>query len=319
MELVSGHNTGRGGFIRCDQVLAFMKTLAAFFLTLFALTSEGLTEDKADAAFRVASFNIHYILDGKIDPEGPVKWEQRRDAVSGMLVEVDADIVAFQEMETFAGGKFNKENKQLDWILSTVPGYKAAAVGDPSQFPSTQPILYRAERFKLVDQGWFYFSETPDKLFSASFDGGFDHYASTARLKDRQTGHTVTIINVHTDIRSFTNRRGATRVIAERVKTLQSKGERVIVLGDFNATSGSANITNLTNLGLKNTGLVRPTYHFGRGLGIWPAIDHILHGSGIEQLEAARIHQYRLNGVYPSDHYPISALYRLVDCLAFAR
>ncbi len=266
----------------------------------------------AGAPFRIASFNIHYILDGKIDPKGPAKWERRRDAVSGMLVDVDADIVAFQEMETFAGGKFSKENEQLDWILSTVTGYKAAAVGDPSKFPSTQPILYRPARFDLVDQGWFYFSETPDTLFSPSFDGGFDHYASTARLRDRVSGHAVTIINVHTDIRSFTNRKGATRVIAGRVKKLRAQGERVIVLGDFNAISSAANITNLTKLGMKNTGLYRPTYHFGRGLGVWPAIDHILHGEGIERLEAATIHQYRLNGIYPSDHYPISAVYQLI-------
>ncbi len=265
--------------------------------------------EKEATSFRLASVNIGYI----VDPEGLPKWEKRRDAVTGVLALMNADIVAFQEMETFAGGKFNPVNRQLDWILQTVPGYKAAAVGDPSKFPSTQPILYKSSRFQLIDQGWFYFSETPDKLFSASFDGGFDHYASTARFKDRVLGLTVTLINIHTDIRSLTNRRGATRVIGERVKKLQAQGERVIVIGDFNAIRSEPNVQNLAKLGLTGTALFTPTFHFGKGIGIWPAIDHILHGAGIERLEQATVHRDRFDGQFPSDHYPISAVYRLTD------
>ena len=133
---------------------------------------------------------------------------------------MDADIIGFQEMETFSGGKFNKINRQRDWILQTVPGYRAAAVGDPKVFPSTQPIFYRPERFELVDQGWFYFSTTPDVIYSRSFDGGFDYYTSTARFRERASGEMLTVFNVHTDIRSGGNRRKATKMVAERAKRL---------------------------------------------------------------------------------------------------
>jgi endonuclease/exonuclease/phosphatase family metal-dependent hydrolase len=288
--------------------------VSAFCLIFAALQpSNALAEIKASASFRVASLNIHYTVDGKIDAKGPAKWDKRRDAVTFALGKIDADIVAFQEMETFAGGKFNLENVQLDWLLATLPDYKAAAIGDPSKFPSTQPIFYKPSRFELVDQGWFYFSDTPDKLFSASFDGGFDHYASTAKLKDRATGLTVSLINVHTDIRSLTNRRGAIEVIGQRVQKLQAQGERVIVLGDFNAISIEPNMRNLVKLGLESTALTLPTYHLGKGLGVWFAIDHILHSKGVERVASATIHRLKLNGVYPSDHFPISADYRLIS------
>jgi endonuclease/exonuclease/phosphatase family metal-dependent hydrolase len=288
---------------------SIVKLLFVTLITMSIQLTGARAQEKTSAPFRIASFNIGYI----VDPEGLPKWEKRRDAVTAVLSAMDADIIAFQEMETFAGGKFNPLNRQLDWILASVPGYKAAAIGDPSKFPSTQPILYRPSRFQLVDQGWLYFSETPDKLFSPSFDGGFDHYASIARFKEIASGLHITFINVHTDIRSYTNRRGATRVIAERVKKLRANGERVIVIGDFNAIKTEANMRALVNIGLTNTALFRPTFHFGTGFGIWPAIDHILHSDGIERTGHATIHKERMNGRFPSDHYPISAVYRLSD------
>ncbi len=279
----------------------------ALFLTLFApLSATGVQAQQSDS-FRVATFNIGYIR----DPEGLPKWEARRDSVTGVMKAMDADIVAFQEMETFAGGKFNAVNRQLDWVLETVPGYRAAAVGDPSKFPSTQPILYRPLKFELVDQGFFYFSETPDVIFSRSFDGGFDHYATTARLRAKSTGETVTLINVHTDMRSAGNRRGATRLVVERAKAMMAKGERVIVLGDFNAVRSEGGVRRLVNAGLEGTDLFRATFHFARGIELWPAIDHILHGPGVERVGDARIHRDRPDRHYPSDHYPVSAVYRL--------
>lgn len=261
----------------------------------------------ASEPFRAATFNIGYI----VDPSGLPKWEARRDAVTHVLKTMDADIIGFQEMETFSGGKFNNINRQRDWILQTVPGYRAAAVGDPKVFPSTQPILYRPDRFDLVDQGWFYFSTTPDIIYSRSFDGGFDYYTSTARFRERASSEMLTVFNVHTDIRSGGNRRKATRMVAERAKLLIEAGERVIVLGDFNALWFQRNVTRIEDSGLTGTRLAGASFHFGTGIGLWPAIDHIFHGAGIERLGKAVIHRDKSGGALPSDHYPVSGQYRL--------
>jgi endonuclease/exonuclease/phosphatase family metal-dependent hydrolase len=256
--------------------------------------------------FRVATFNIKYI----VDPAGLSKWEARRDAVTDVISAIDADIIGFQEMETFAGGKFNHVSRHMDWIMQTVPGYKAAAFGDPKNFPSTQPILYRPDRFELLDQGWFYYSTTPDVIYSRSFDGGFDYYASTARFREKASDKSLLVFNVHTDIRSSGNRRGAILMIAERVREALAKGENVIVLGDFNTGRSTQNMRRLKETGLEGTDLLQPTFHLGLGLGLPPAIDHILHSSGLSRLGEAEVHKDRTNGRYPSDHYPVSALYK---------
>jgi endonuclease/exonuclease/phosphatase family metal-dependent hydrolase len=282
-----------------------------FFATMLVVMSSLSMEIHGANAepFRTATFNIKYI----VDPAGLPKWEARRDAVTAVLKAMDADIIGFQEMETFAGGKFNRISRHLDWIMQTVLGYKAAAIGDPTNFPSTQPILYRPERFELLDQGWFYYSTTPDVIYSRSFDGGFDYYASTARFQEKASGKPLLVFNVHTDIRSSGNRRGAIRMIADRVLDAIARGENVIVLGDFNAGRFTQNMRLLKETGLEGTDLLRPTFHLGLGLGIPPAIDHILHSNGITRVGEAQVHKDKANGSYPSDHYPVSALYEFKE------
>lgn len=289
--------------VRLSRLSSFLTAM----LVVMGSLSIAIYGAKADP-FSVATFNIKYI----VDPAGLPKWEARRGAVTAVLKSMNADIIGFQEMETFAGGKFNSVNRHLDWIMQTVPGYKAAAFGDPTVFPSTQPILYRPDRFELLDHGWFYYSTTPDVIYSRSFDGGFDYYASTARFRDRVSKKTVLVFNVHTDIRSSGNRRGAIAMIAERVRKAMSKGENVIVLGDFNAGRSTQNMRRLKETGLEGTDLLQPTFHLGLGLGIPPAIDHILHSIGIMRFGAARVHKDKINGRYPSDHYPVSASYDFV-------
>lgn len=285
-----------------QSCLAVLLRLPVIFIFLAVQTLAAVAADP----FRAATFNIHYIT----DPDGLPKWEARQDAVTAVLKAMDADIIGFQEMETFAGGKFNSVNRQRDWILRTVPGYAAAAIGDPASFPSTQPVFYRKDRFEVLDQGWFFYSQTPDVIYSRSFDGGFDYYTVTIRFRDRLSGKALTVFNVHTDIRSAGNRKRAIIMIAERAQKLVDAGEPVLLLGDFNALWFGANMKVLEGIGLSGTRLSRPTYHFGVGAGITPAIDHILHGPGLLRIGEAEIHKTRANGAYPSDHFPVSALYR---------
>src|SRR5690554_4486536 len=102
------------------------------FGTLIVLSL--LLTTAAAAPFRIATFNVHYIS----PQQTKMVWAERRSAVVEALRDMSADIVAFQEMETFVGGSGNPENQQLDWVLQHLPEYRAAAVGDPRDYPSTQ-------------------------------------------------------------------------------------------------------------------------------------------------------------------------------------
>lgn len=255
---------------------------------------------QAQAGFSVGSFNVHYISERR--PKLP--WEERRDAVSAAINELDADIIGFQEMETWMGRGVHGDNIQLEWVLLHSQQYSAAAVGDPETYPWTQPILYRPEKFESLQQGFFYFSDTPDQIYSRPWDQSFASFASWVQFLDLATNKTFRIVNVHFDHSSKVNRHGAARLVSERINPWLEASEPVVVLGDFNALSWFKTIDILEKSGLTLADGNASTFHFNKGLSLFPAIDHVLF-SGFEQQGDTQTLDKKYDGVWPSDHYPI--------------
>ncbi|SDE82268.1 endonuclease/exonuclease/phosphatase family protein [Limimaricola pyoseonensis] len=262
----------------------------------------------APGGLRLATHNVHYIdLRAEDGPWSRAGWEARKTALDSAFKALGADLVAYQEMESFAGGSANRDNLALDWLLGRNPGYAAAATGDPARFPSTQPILYRRDRLEPLDQGWFFFSDTPDRLYARGFDGAPPSFASWAGFRDRDTGARFTLFNVHFDHGSWQNRRGAAELLAERARARIAQGETVLVAGDLNARAGSETLAILEAAGLRFAAVPGATFHFNRGLNLFGAIDHLGHGPGIGPLSAPTVLRKRFDGAWPSDHYPVAA------------
>lgn len=263
-------------------------------------------------ALRLATHNVHYIRLGEASgrwSEGD--WARRRGALDAAFKAVDADVMAFQEMESFGGGSEGGVNLALDWLLARNPGHAAAAVGEPSAFPSTQPILYRRDRLERLDQGWFFFSETPDAIYSRTFDGSYPAFASWAAFRDRASGAAFRVINVHFDYRSPTNRLRSAELVASRIAPWIAAGETVLLAGDLNAGAGAPTLRILERAGLAFAPVADSTFHFDRGLNLFGAIDHLASSAGAEPLGAPAVLRARFEGVWPSDHYPVAGDFRL--------
>jgi endonuclease/exonuclease/phosphatase family metal-dependent hydrolase len=288
---------------RAPHLLSSTAVLAVVLSSLVSCSvtdAQETPERSAPTSLLVGTFNVHYIPAGR---EG-MEWERRRDAVVSALKDAGADIVGFQEMETFAGGAFNTENRQLAYLREQLPGYRFGSVGDPAEYPSTQPIMYRADRFELLNQGFFFFSDTPGQLYSRSWDGRFPAYCSWSRLQDLNTGEAFYVYNVHFDAGSRGNRVKAAELVRARIRDRQHQGEPVVLLGDLNAPwfFRPARILRSGDLTIADT--EGPTYHFYRGIDLLPAIDHLLVSRGFEA-ERTWVLRKKYGGVWPSDHYPV--------------
>jgi len=259
-------------------------------------------------SLRLASYNVHYILTRQTEGRwGLSGWEARKGPLDATVKAIGADIIAFQEMESFAGGNDDSVNLARDWLLSQNPDYRAAAVGDWRVFPSTQPIFYRADRFMLRDQGWFFFSYTPDVIYSRTFNGSYPAFASWARFENRATGAAFRVVNVHFDYASRENRRKSADLVARRIGPWIEGAETVFVAGDLNARLGSGLHDRLGEAGLRFVPLQGASYHMDRGLNLFGAIDHIGHSDGAEPLGLPVVYQEKLGAVWPTDHYPVLA------------
>ena len=267
---------------------------------------------RAADAIRLATINVHYIQTVR---EGGgwsrADWEARKGPLDATFKALAADIVAFQEMETFEGGNDDSLNLARSWLLAENPGFQAAAMGDWREFPSTQPIFYRPERLEVVDQGWFFFSETPDVIYSRTFNGSYPAFASWARFRDRAGGALLRVVNVHLDYSSGQNRRRSTALIAERIAPWIRAGEAVILAGDLNARAGSSVHETLKDAGLTFLPVQGATFHFNRGIGLFGAIDHIAHSGPVAPIGPPVVFRDKLGARWPTDHYPVIADFAL--------
>ena len=268
---------------------------------------------KPEDALRLATYNVHYILMNENEGRWSVgDWERRKGPLDAAFKAIDADIIAFQEMESFAGDDDDSINLTRHWLLENNPDYAAAAIGDWRTFPSTQPIFYRHDRFEVIDQGWFFYSETPDVIYSRTFDGSYPAFTSWVQFNDRLDGVIFRVVNVHFDYASSENRRRSNELVAKRVGPWVAAGETVFLTGDLNARLGSALHETLEALGLDFVPVRGATYHFNLGLNLFGAIDHIGHTSDAELVDAPIVVRDKFGDVWPTDHYPLVADFRLV-------
>ncbi len=265
-----------------------------------------LTAPSKDA-LRIATYNVHYIVTAREKGAWSMDdWRRGRGPLNLAFKKINADVIGIQEMESFSGGSVSFQNLALDWLLENNSDYTAAAVGEPHEFPSTQPILYRKSRLDVLDQGWFFFSETPDVIYSPTFNGSYPAFAAWAAFEDRGTGAVFRVVNIHTDFSSWTNRRKSMELVRERIAPWVEAKETIFVVGDFNARSGSPTLQILEEVGVQFPAVRGSTYHFNRGLNLFGAIDHIGVIGDAAPLAEPFVLREKFDGEWPTDHYPVA-------------
>lgn len=293
----------RKGLVWSGAMLAAV--LAAVSCT--TMTAPSAVTPRSDA-LRVATYNVHYIILAKeTGPWSIADWHDRKGSMDQAFKAIDADVMGFQEMESFGGRSGSQENLTLDWLLAKNPDYAAAAVGDPDAFPSTQPILYRQSRLELVGQDWFFFSDTPDVIYARTFNGSYPAFASLATFIDKPTGETLHFVNVHFEFKSRSNRVQSAELVVNRVQPLLDAGEKVILIGDINARHGARTQDILAEAGWDCLPVKGATYHLNRGVHLFGAIDHIALSGGLRADGPPQVFRQKFDDRWPSDHYPVVA------------
>jgi endonuclease/exonuclease/phosphatase family metal-dependent hydrolase len=263
-------------------------------------------------ALRIASYNVHYIwLDRETGAWSVGDWERRKGPLDSAFKALNADVVAFQEMESFQRGDDGSVNLARDHLLAGNPDYGVAATGDWRTFPTTQPLLYLKDRLQPIDQGWFFFSDTPDVIYSRTFNGSFPAFASWAQFQDRGTGARFRVVNVHFEYSSRSNRLLSAALTRDRIKPWIDAGETVFLVGDLNALHGAQTMDILEESGVVFDRTPGATYHLNRGVHVLGAIDHLSRTPNVTLDAGPVVLQERFDGEWPSDHHPVYADYLL--------
>ena len=224
---------------------------------------------------------------------------------------------------------------QIDEIREALPAYNMVGVGrdDGKRKGEFAPVFYRAERFRVGEQGTFWLSDTPEAPGSKSWGNQIPRICTWARLVEKDTGLAFYVYNLHLDHESQPSRVRSVELLAERIIQRSSR-DPVIVTGDFNASEGNPAIRflkgEIPRADLDGTGKVMSprlvdtfrvlhpdatqvgTFGGFKGRRDGWKIDYVFAPSSAVVLETAILYDNDA-GRYPSDHYPIFARVRLVQ------
>lgn len=255
---------------------------------------------------KVMTFNIRY---GQAN-DGMNHWDRRKELVIDRIRAFDPDLLGLQEC---------RDDHQATFIKDNLPDYKFIGIprGGPGETAlEMAPILCRQSAFRLLDRGHFWLSETPELPSSRSWDGAFPRTATWAKLNPLASGHSIIFLNTHVDYMPAANEASA-RPLLDWIDRLDPPLP-VILTGDFNAIKDSATYRRLAGTErladayrqVHPPGGVEGTFH-GFGLpGVLLPIDWILISMDFEAL-AASVDTWHEGDLFPSDHYPVTALLRL--------
>lgn len=204
--------------MKISSYYSFLKNITA---TLFFLAGFFQIAYSQDSPVTVMTFNIRYATDA----DGVNSWNNRKDLVAAHCV--TPDVIGMQEVL----------KTQLDYLLEKLPWYQAVGVGrdDGKTKGEYVPVLYRHERFGLLDQGTFWLSPTPKDTGSVGWDAALTRICTWVKLEEKISGYQFYFLNTHFDHMGDTARAESAKLILDFIGK-ETTGLPVILTGDFNCS-----------------------------------------------------------------------------------
>ena len=204
--------------------------LLAVMLMAFSVSAQDLV---------VGSYNIRNSNSG--DTKNGNGWERRCPVICDQVEWVGFDVFGMQEVK----------HNQLEDMLAGLPDYDYEGVGrdDGKQAGEYSPILYKKERFKKLEGGTFWISETPEKVGVKGWDAALPRICSYVHLQDKVTKKRFWFFNLHMDHVGVEARREGAKLIAKKITEMCGK-EPAFVTGDFNVDQHNEAYRTIINTGV---------------------------------------------------------------------
>lgn len=251
---------------------------------------------------RVMTFNIRFdTLD-----DGVNCFEGRKKGIKAFLDREMPDVIGFQEVLPHV----------RKWLCDNLTDYVVIGMGRNADYNGEGvSIAYRKDKFDLVNLEQFWLSDTPDVPGSRyTLDQSpCPRVSQLASLVSREGGKPFLFANTHLDhVGEHAQICGASLLMS---RLLAQNAGSFFLTGDFNARPKDGAIRVITNhKGVHDltASIKESTYH---GYGKEPTgnckIDYIFSDKRAVKNSLTLHKDEPVNGVYLSDHYPISVTVEL--------
>ena len=251
----------------------------------------------------------------------------RYETIFDIIREADPDVLFLQEVSE-------------EWIpllqeFMDSDGYAYYGYGRyGSEFSGVQehgdqyaPVLWKADKYDVVEQGHFWLSSTPDEVRSSSWEDGtlseFPRCNNWVKLKDKETEKEFMVSAIHLPPEKGFVPKNSIKLLNEKLPELAGDCP-IIIGGDFNMLFTEDPYTLVTGGGFEDarflaeeTEKTKGTFHkFGEydGQELWG--DYIFvnkQKSNIKVKSFEILEDYMETGEHASDHFPIKSVIYLND------
>lgn len=270
-------------------------SIALFVLIVAAFASHAQT-------VKVMSYNIR--LDIAVDGENG--WKFRKDFLASQIAFYDADVFGVQEALP----------NQMSDLATLLPEYAHVGIGrDGDGKGEASAVFYKKDRFKVLQSGTFWLSETPDKI-SKGWDAAYNRVCSYGLFRDLKSKKRFWAFNTHLDHIGAAARKNGVELILARIKSLNEKNYPVILTGDLNLEPDSVPIKILKNA-MTDTRDVSAEKPFGpsgtfNGFKFNEPVTRLIDYIFIDNSKRFEVRKYAILSDskdlrYPSDHLPVYA------------
>ena len=271
-----------------------------------------------DEKVRIVSYNVLFnCFDSKQVKAN--RWPQRFPRVLALMEEMNPDLIAMQELSA-------SQAKDILPFVEKGYGFFSNNLKDGD----LNGIFYRLDRFDLIEGDFWSMSPTPQEPSV--------HTLTMVKLKDKLTGKSMAVFNVHLAFGKIEKRAFQAKFIASHIESFAA-GLPIILAGDMNTFAHRLDLERLpfydgdyihrllTGGGLKDArekailGHLGPLSTFtnanekaisftGTGTpGVF--LDHIYVSQEVDVLIHA-VQSATVDGHYPSDHMPIMIDFLLI-------
>jgi endonuclease/exonuclease/phosphatase family metal-dependent hydrolase len=264
------------------------------FLTLLFICNAIVAQN-----IQVITYNIRL----NTPDDGINAWPNRSKQVAALLNFHEPDIFGLQE--AFIG--------QIEDLQAQLPKMKWVGVGrdDGKKAGEYSPLFYNAEKYKALNQGWFWLSQTPEKP-GLGWDAACNRVCTWVLLETEKKDKQFMVFNTHFDHKGTQARVESAKLILRKIKELNKDNLPVILTGDFNLTPEQAPIEVITKE-LKDARSIskKPPYGptgtfngFDFNSPLKDRVDYVFVSDLVEVKDYAVLSDSK-DLRYPSDHLPV--------------
>lgn len=267
-------------------------------IILFCCLSSAVVVAQKNAPITIATYNLRL----NTEDDGINAWPNRKENVKALVRFHEFDIWGTQE-------GFIDQLKDLESMDEY--GHLGAGRDDGKEAGEHSAIFYRKNRFKVLQSGDFWLSETPEKPGIGWDATCCNRICSWAKFKDMTNKKDLYVFNVHFDHRGKEARLQSGYLMVRKIKEIAGNTP-VILTGDFNSTPDTEQIKTIqTILNDSKKASLQPPYgpegtsnSFKFDAPLKNRIDYIFVSKGTKVLKYGVLTDAK-DQRYPSDHLPV--------------